>query len=594
MTSFEPVVPNGDLDIHPDPQGLWSRVAVIGGWQDAKVTRKRWPNASVVGPLRTMRGIDLLVRDLLANPQIRVLVWDGPAPGLGAKVQATLVELWYAGGSERWADTVGEDVMAAVWDPDHQGVPQQCHLLHAYIDLAMIAGEPFATELRQKIDLASMHYASPMIEDCDRPGGRIILPPPPPKAEVPAPHGDPGDRVAADMLREVWPLVLRNAMRFGRTVPTQYGQTREVLNLVSVIRDPAASAPGLPWEVGVEQVEDYKRQLVESVVPEGAPYSYGSRLRGACSWAAPYVVACKRCKASFAKAESDLTCPKCGRKGERQTDGIPGAAVDQIEAVEKLLREAPGTRAAYLTPWRPDEDAGKESGRPCLVGITFRAVETKPEGPVKWDDGWKHRFAHAGEPAEYMLHTTVVFRSHYLFGAYLLNLAAVCMWACELAEKLGMGAGPVTCVSQSAHVYDRDWEAAERVIAEAKWPAIRMDQRCTFVVEVVSDPPEIDETEGPFEGRHEHFRVCKTCKRYVRPSFDGPEIKHAADCSPNGRIRVQALTPDGDRVIDVWEGRTASALALQIERSGLITEIGNACWLGGELARAEAKLRGAP
>lgn len=80
---FSPVYnPESDstnrLDIHEDPPGLWQRVCVIGMWQDAKITRKRWPFASCVGPLRTKAGIDLLVRNLAHNPQIRLIIVDGP------------------------------------------------------------------------------------------------------------------------------------------------------------------------------------------------------------------------------------------------------------------------------------------------------------------------------------------------------------------------------------------------------------------------------------------------------------------------------------------------------------------------------------
>lgn len=52
-------------------------------------------------------------------------------------------------------------------------------------------------------------------------------------------------------------------------------------------------------------------------------------------------------------------------------------------------------------------------------------------------------------------------------------------------------------------------------------------------------------------------------------------------------IRAVCLTPSGDKVTAVFEGRTASALVSQIERSGLVTSIGNAMWLGGELVKAE-------
>ena len=85
---------NSDIDILDDPPEGWHRVAVIGLWEDAKITRRRWPKAAAVGPLRTVRGIDLLVRALLANPQLRVIVIDGKDLTPGEATTKALIDCW--------------------------------------------------------------------------------------------------------------------------------------------------------------------------------------------------------------------------------------------------------------------------------------------------------------------------------------------------------------------------------------------------------------------------------------------------------------------------------------------------------------------
>lgn len=291
---------NTDLDIHPEPPEGWHRVAVVGGWTDKVKIRERWLHAAVCGPLRTVRGIDLLVRGLLANPQIRVLVWDGPDLTPSEATRKALFRMW-ARDME-----VAED-LADVVDGLIDGV-------------ALQDGEGF--ELCAPGPIGVQPHSE------DRFGGTVIRPPPIPKPSAHAPHGDPGDRIAGDTLADVWPRVLKRALECGREVPTQYGESRELLNLVSVIREPAnmlhgplgwnycesckgtgsdftpeeAEQLGMPPEVshcrecegtGVDRnakhpvlglswtdIESYYERLTGPEVPEGTRYVYGSRMRG--------------------------------------------------------------------------------------------------------------------------------------------------------------------------------------------------------------------------------------------------------------------------------------------------------------------------
>lgn len=599
---FEPVVANQDLDVHPDPSGRWARVAVVCRWKDAHAFRKQWPHAAVVGPLRTLRGIDELVRNLLHNPQIRLIVICGNDLTPGEETTKALLDTWRGPDwSDRWDKHVGEDVRP--------------HLKVVTNGVSLATPEGFKAE-----------WGLDYVGDADREGGCITLPPPPPTATAPAPHGDPGERVAAGTLSELWPMLLHRTMRFGRIMPTQYGDTREVLNLVSVIRDPVASlaeikglAPPVPagtWVVGYRkvctrcegvesdtcglchgfgqvvepfvypdgpdnpkgvpgyigksfwefhpdeasaecsyreherlgtasvlrpfhrtagpdmaawaeqhaakhpvlgiswaEVEAYRDRVTRPEIPEGAPYSYGSRMRGR---------------------------PKPEDLGPGRDGHLTGAewaqGPDQIEHIAGLLYEKPDTRAAFLTPWRPLEDSGKESGRPCLVGVWFRVVTTP--GVLLPD-----------------LHMTVTFRSHCLYAGWPTNLAGLCLWLVEEAERLGMAVGTLTCMSMSAHLYAKDWNAAEGVISkhydsnrEPSW-----DQRSSWRVE-------------RFEGE------ALDIGEYANPTF-----------------RATALTPGGSEVIAVFEASTPESLRTQIEKSGLVTSTGAALWLGDEIRRVAGK-----
>lgn len=590
---------NPDIDIHPDPPEGWHRVVVVGGWQSAERIRGKWPHAACVGPLRTVRGIDLLIRALLANPQIRVVVWDGPDLTPGEATKGALQALW-AGLTDlgtlelslaqelyQGASLVTQGGLTDVT------IDEEGWTVYSLADgstSSMYGGRPHPTE-----------------EDADHPP--VILPPPTPKPTTRAPHGDAGQRIAGDTLADVWPRVLAEALRAGRELPTHYGPTRELLGLVSVIRDPKLSVQPRgrvvenfthgrkgdlhctvcgtgPWAeepaycptclttsrpedlpFSWAELEEYTARLTTAAKAEGADYSYGSLLTGA------------------------------GRKrGVRRDYSVPLKTVDQIAAVEQQLREDPGYRGHYMTPWHPSRfaKAGAKAGakgRPCLVGVQFRAVppflgdgptpncercERAGERCMRCTDDPQH----AQQVAGHTLHALVTFRSHDLFGAYPQNLAAVCLWLTRLAEEHGMGVGQVMCVSHSAHVYQRDWAAAQEVAAAGRAPVVRWDQRSSWRVTRTGGPV----LQGQKDVRYdeltdgEFYWTCRNC---------GRTDAHSQECTPGEALalRAEALTPDGSEVIAVFESPSPGNLRLQIERSGLVTEIGAALWLGAEIDR---------
>jgi hypothetical protein len=686
--------------VNPSPAGLWARVAVVSMWTPLVRTRKTWDDKpAVIGLLRTIPGIDLLVRGLLANPQVRVVVIDGTDASADKATSKALFAVW-RGESHR--TLLGDDV----GHPEAANLVREVTLLDAKDKLEMATFES-AMDDRSTLNA---------IPDFDRSGGAVILPPPPPKANAPAPHGDPGERVAGDTLADVWPVVLQRIMAFGRPVPTQYGETRELLNLVSVIRDPAKSIEDLRKSGLIElesrtdagerfhdvayeilrnqprqhpvlgltyaQVADYARQFLDPVPPggDGTAYAYGARFRGIGGSQAS-VESMLRGGAEYLRSIAGHLNPGAlGLSVGMEIGANTIQSVDQISKIHNLLESSPGTRAGFLTTWRPNEDSGLESGRPCLVGATFRTV---PEGPPRvqscadrrtfWQLGMKHKdggrvhtflqsedaivaaeedplawvsFAYPplaegeggirsssggkeapglwpqnadlSDEATYkslvsrgliqhdpVLHLTVVFRSHDMHGAYPLNIASMCLWLCEEARSLGMTVGTLTCMSQSAHIYSKGYNAVQKVIDAHVWPAVAWDQRSTWRVEVYETEEivqaqcdhfvnEVEEGPGPAGGRciqpgccwylgDGPTYVCETHKARVPTARRHPLPRVKA-------IRAVCLTPDGNAITCVFEGRTASGLLREIERSGLLTAIGGALWLGGELVKAEAKL----
>lgn len=474
---FEPVVDNPDLSIHPSPKQ--PRVAVVCRWRDAhRFREKHYPDVAVVGPLRTVRGIDLLLRNLLANPQIRIVTVDGVDLTPDESTTKTLFALWRDGLRPKG---LGEDLTDELVDVVRDGV-------------VLIDGTDGTVHAGVDWDLIDDERGS-------RPGGRVVLPPPPPVATTVAPHGDPGERVTGATLSEVWPRVLQRILDFGRTIPSKYGQTKELLSLVSVVRDPRAAVEeahsgDAEWlGFTVEEMEDYAKRVTTPWKPEGAEYSYGTRI---------------------------------GEGG--------------FGSVVEMLMKRPGDRGIGVSPWLPHDAAGGK-GRPCLVWCQFRLVEDE-------------------------LHLQVVFRSHDYFAAYPMNLVALATWLLREADWHSFEVGTMTCLSVSAHLYDRDWNAAREVV-EAHLPKGHLwDRRTSWRVESLVDGV------CDYWGTDDH---CSTFEQHR-------DCKHVPR-----KIRATALTPDGIEVVATFEGRTAMNLQKQIERTGLVTSVGAGIWLGRELQKAEGR-----
>lgn len=643
MTTFSLPWANPDLSLHANPPEGWDRVAVACGWSDARKARERWPHAAVVGPLRTLRGLDLFIRGLLANPQIRVVIWDGPDLTPGEVTKTALFALWTT------------PALDAGRLPAPFGVDLDAHLdtIRSSVFLHLMRNPTGWNQLTWSDDRTTLHLDAGghlLFSNADRPGGPVILPPPVPASTERAPHGDPGDRVVADTLADLWPRVLDRALRCGREVDTQSGETRELLNLVSVLRDPSKTLTEIAGPAvdarpvhavgdgGILQgyeptqaqtltqphpvlgfsfadVEAYAERLTGAKVPEGAAYSYGSRMRGV----VPRPVDAHESRGWCWRVGGVITlsthgvCPECGwsRTMERRP-GYPAGLKDQIEAQEALLAADPRTRAAYLTPWRPEDDTGKASGTPCLTGVWFRAV----------DDA---------------LHMTITFRGHDLFTGYPLNVAACCLWLVRLADKLGMSVGTLTCLSMSAYVCVRDMADAQKVVAGYRPPAgPRWDQRAAWRVELVRTETTLQPV-GPFEtmrawndqnrisfeqamerveatllglgdfvrgqpqlraGRRLYIRETKADgsleNRDLTPdeltrltiliAEEAPKLPPMPG-SPAFSLRATALTPDGTEILQVFEAKTPEKLFRDIAESGLIQEVGSALWLGREVER---------
>ena len=307
-----------------DPEGS---IGIVTLWSKAKeIAKKIGPkNYCVIGQLFSAeRGLDLLARNLLANPQITNLIVTGVD---FSKSGVVLIDFFQNGFEKGKADTTEKPC----WRVKSQ--------YPGYIDLDM--PEESLNSLRESINIIKI----PNIETFDfstlqkpvksREKAVYIKK----EAVIKQYAGEyTGHIVRGKTIAEAWLKILDTILKFGKLSGTHYDeQQKEIVNLLSIISEEDPNNFYIPdFLPGDEQhIKEYIPRITRDL-PGGIhknEYTYGSRMR---SWFG--------------------------------TDQVKNAAA-------KLVKE-PISRAVVVSLWDPVKDL-TIGGSPCLNHIWFRISDSK-------------------------------------------------------------------------------------------------------------------------------------------------------------------------------------------------------------------------
>lgn len=312
---------------------------------------------------------------------------------------------------------------------------------------------------------------------------------------------DAGYRIEGDSISGVWLKALDHVVKFGELKDTEYAaRQKEILDLVSVIK---GDEPALPsWcPVKESELEKYYANFFNKEKPLGVEYTYGERL--------------------FNLKLSDLGDMDGRVLGKMGRELGDMSRMQQIRLAMDKLREHPGTRRAIAITWRHETDSCSANA-PCLILVA-----------------WNIKFGR--------LYQTATFRSHDIFGGWLLNAYALRKLQKDMARELGLESGDLVIVSISAHVYENNLESAEKLV-EKNYTGKEM----------------------PFGEDPRGFFVITLEK---------------------GEIVVQHRVSDGRESRYVFRGRSAQRLYRLVLNENLVSKLDHAAYLGKELARAEVCLK---
>jgi thymidylate synthase len=113
------------------------------------------------------------------------------------------------------------------------------------------------------------------------------------------------------------------------------------------------------------------------------------------------------------------------------------AGIDQIGEAIRRLKNCKESRRAISVTWDPPTDTQQEEV-PCMILVDFKIREGK-------------------------LHTTGLWRSHDIYGAWFPNAVGLTHLSKYVAGEVGVEVGSLTIHSISAHIYQVNFEEALRV-----------------------------------------------------------------------------------------------------------------------------------
>jgi len=390
--------------------GRGNSVGLCTVWSEPSIVTKTAPglldSCSIIGTLYSKEGVNIILRNLCLNPEIRHLLIWGRGPLSKTPIGRTGWEIL----EKVWQNGVAEDGK----------VNGSGFRLHDNIDFSVINKVIKNVELIDVSD-ADLPTVLERIAKLKKPHPRYMEPTSFPVFQRETIEGLPSEEVGWSVrgrkTADAWIRVVDRIIRYGTVKPDEYGkEIKEIGAVTWVIEDERTSDPLIPdWPenlrhtLGIltkESIDSYVNSVFRTAtVPEGTTYTYGQRLRAY-------------------------------RTGE-------GALIDQIGFLIDKMKACNTSRRAVATVWDPEIDTVSKSPV-CLTQM--QVLQT---------NGRINLFAS--------------FRTHDIFKAGILNAFGIRSVQEEIASALGFEVGKLSITSISAHIYEEDWDDARNLCKCEIW-----------------------------------------------------------------------------------------------------------------------------
>jgi thymidylate synthase len=406
-------------------------IAICTGWTPAKsVAAKLDPSDyAVIGNLYSAsRGINFLVRNLLANPHVcDLVVMDSTREDKNSGSVQCLKD-FFENGVYKGKNDVGKEC----WVIDS--------LVKGYIDidipLEVLNQLRSSVTLRDNLTTYAILMLRLSVYGANKPWANpMVFPYNEPTSEV-KPGPLYGHRIEGKTIAETWIKILQRIKTTGTIRPTGYdGKWQELIDLMAIVTDEPEDfyfpEPNyLPLDK--KYLKNYIPQILDDAnYREGVKYTYGQRLR---SW--------------FGQDQIKAVITKLIK--EIDSASAVMSLWDSGSGNYQILAEHNSWRGHdYHTIVRGERKKGdsdhNHSGSPCLNHIWVRVVDNE-------------------------LSLTATFRSNDMFSAWPANAMGLRALQHHIRDEIAsqseydLTMGPLITISQSAHIYDDCWETVQQLI----------------------------------------------------------------------------------------------------------------------------------
>ncbi|NMB57444.1 DUF4346 domain-containing protein [Candidatus Beckwithbacteria bacterium] len=257
---YKDILLQGDLNSHVGICTLWTERKVVGDLVKDKSLY------AVIGNLYSGQGVNAILRNIMANPQIRTIVLWGAELSLSGHSLKKFIE-----------NGVDKDnkIIEGRGEIEREITAEYIKQFRENIEVIDLRGKP-VDELIKTLKKLKKIKKEPFAKKA------TIFPPSQPIAQV-FPSEQVGFRVEGKTVAQTWLKVINEIYKYGRYKHTRYTQQnelREVLNMMAVITDEDPDKEYFPKYLPFEMSElrAYYPEITTAKVIPGTSYSYGYRM----------------------------------------------------------------------------------------------------------------------------------------------------------------------------------------------------------------------------------------------------------------------------------------------------------------------------
>ncbi|MEI6462788.1 MAG: thymidylate synthase [bacterium] len=428
---------------------LESNVGVVTLWTPMQAILPKLDQTKfcIGGQLYSKRGINFIIRNILANPIIDTIIICGANRSESAEALMNFLDK----GIDENYQVIGVEKAFVDKEISKEAINEMRSRVK-YINLVNnSSSSAIQTELA-KVKQSKTLWGKPQ-----------IFPEPEVKEVDKLPSETSTYTIRAGYIKDAWPQILRHIMRFGsKKGMIKVGEVRELVNLIVTIEEENPDKPDIPewFNFNKDDLKLYLKGFFERT-KASEDYGYGQRI-----FSHPLGIP----DHEYNSPNNTNTYSEFKAR-HKKADNPNEFVLNQLEEVYLKLQRYKYDRGGVISIWNPWADNISKGW--------MSKEETKVSGNVPCMT--QLQFAYR----EHRLHLTAYFRSNDMFDAWPRNTFALRKLQFELAKKLDMKPGYLTIISSLAQIYEPNYDEARKLLEKfANTTNCQVDHRGVIIIEL--------------------------------------------------------------------------------------------------------------